>query len=73
MSGRVRADYLRIKQQESTEKLFRNLLIRYDVRIMPPGDTAEEPTQPDKDSPKPDEDPSRPKEQSAESDEEQAP
>jgi len=34
---RVEADYSQIKRQELTEQLFRDLLTRYDVRIMPPG------------------------------------
>lgn len=38
---RVEADYVRVKQQELTEQLFRDLLARYDVRIMPPEQAAE--------------------------------
>lgn len=34
---RVRADYVARKQQELSEQLMRDLMTRYDVKIMPPG------------------------------------
>jgi peptidyl-prolyl cis-trans isomerase C len=43
---RVEADYARIKQQELTEELFRDLLTRYEVRIVPPDDQDKEPAKP---------------------------
>jgi len=43
---RVEADYVRVKQQELAEQLFRDLLARYDVRIMPPAEGSDEPTEP---------------------------
>ena len=46
----VEADYVRVKQQELTEQLFRDLLARYDVRIMPPEEDSDEPTEPNEDS-----------------------
>ena len=39
---RVEADYARIKQQELTEELFRDLLTRYQVRILAPDAKDEE-------------------------------
>ncbi len=45
---RVEADYARIKEQELTEELFRDLLTRYEVRILAP-DAGDE----DKESVKP--------------------
>ena len=46
----VETDYVRVKQQELTEQLFRDLLARYDVRIMPPAEGSDEPTEPNEDS-----------------------
>ena len=37
-----------IKQQEVSQKLFGDLLTRYQVRIMPPCSEKEEPGQPEK-------------------------
>jgi peptidyl-prolyl cis-trans isomerase C len=43
---RVQADYNRIKQQQLSEQLLRDLMIRYDVKLMPqtdqPADSADE-------------------------------
>jgi len=42
IAAQVRADYVARKQQEAGEKLSRDLMIRYDVRIMPPESPAKE-------------------------------
>ncbi len=60
VKGRVRADYMTVKQQELTEQLFRDLLTRYDVRIMPPGDEEQESTDEDEEKPETDERSSEP-------------
>ena len=46
---RVEADYRSRKQQELSEKLFRDLMSRYDVRINPP--MAGNPIEPPSDEP----------------------
>ena len=43
IAARVRGDYVARKQEEAEEKLFSDLLTRYEVRIMPPESPAKEP------------------------------
>jgi len=42
IAAQVRADYVARKQQEAGERLSRDLMIRYDVRIVPPESPAKE-------------------------------
>ena len=41
VGDRVEADYLAVKQQELSQKLFRDLMARYNVKIMPPDDSPQ--------------------------------
>jgi hypothetical protein len=43
IAARVRGDYVARKQEEAEEKLFSDLMTRYEVRIMPPESPAKEP------------------------------
>jgi hypothetical protein len=45
--GRVQADYTAVKRQELSDQLLRDLMTRYDVRIVPPESEDKKPAKPD--------------------------